>query len=491
MMTLSSMRKRSQLHRQRCCSRHMQHFQNSLRPSCSAINRCADCLIPGAAAWPFRWQEPTDHISRAWHFLQLISQALVEPKPGIFLLQHSTLHCGATDMILKTDSGMGVVTTVGHSWGCLAAYPQCMLTAACCVQGMSVGCKPTVALIKYMESSGATVQQLQQQLAPLIAAEQAFSYTGSLSGCTAEASTSTGVLAAPGQGLPGMQSADQQGLAAPAAQHAEMSGLAPLQQQLKKKHPQQIQPLQQQPQQPMHDQQQQPCIARLLSNIELVQETLSGMNQWDGFKQVAWGNLEMWYSHDTVNQRQLVKARTVLDEPIVHAVCLAREFDLVPSWNPAILDSRELKAYSPSELLIYILSWCPWPLPCGEVLNYALGVDLLDTKDRCVLLATNTPSEEQLQSIAVPQHPRTLRMIMHAGGFKFIPLPPDPAKPNVQRMEAIVLMSMDAKKFVIPDTIISFLLKIFAPLVYKSVMKVLGSIFHQKNGRLPSGLWCT
>eukprot|EP00878_Enallax_costatus_P021354 GHUV01022603.1.p1 GENE.GHUV01022603.1~~GHUV01022603.1.p1 ORF type:complete len:474 (+),score=108.82 GHUV01022603.1:587-2008(+) len=358
-------------------------------------------------------------------------------------------------------------------------------------QGMSVGCKPTVALIKYMESSGATVQQLQQQLAPLIAAEQAFSYTGSLSGCTAEASTSTGVLAAPGQGLPGMQSADQQGLAAPAAQHAEMSGLAPLQQQLKKKHPQQIQPLQQQPQQPMHDQQQQPCIARLLSNIELVQETLSGMNQWDGFKQVAWGNLEMWYSHDTVNQRQLVKARTVLDEPIVHAVCLAREFDLVPSWNPAILDSRELKAYSPSELLIYILSWCPWPLPCGEVLNYALGVDLLDTKDRCVLLATNTPSEEQLQSIAVPQHPRTLRMIMHAGGFKFIPLPPDPAKPNVQRMEAIVLMSMDAKKFVIPDTIISFLLKIFAPLVYKSVMKVLGSIFHQKNGRLPSGLWCT
>lgn len=39
-----------------------------------------------------------------------------------------------------------------------------------------------------------------------------------------------------------------------------------------------------------------------------------------------------------------------------HGVCLAREVDLVPGWNPAILDARELKAYSTSELLVR-LSW--------------------------------------------------------------------------------------------------------------------------------------
>lgn len=76
---------------------------------------------------------------------------------------------------------------------------------------------------------------------------------------------------------------------------------------------------------------------------------------------------------------------------------------------------------------------------------------------------------------------------MHAGGFKLIPLPPDPLKPDVHRTEVIVLMSMDAKKFLVPEAVISFLLKIFAPLVYKSVMKVMGGIFNNKASRAVAG----
>lgn len=225
---------------------------------------------------------------------------------------------------------------------------------------------------------------------------------------------------------------------------------------------------------------------------------------------------------------------------------------------------------------VYLLNWCPWPLPCPEVLNYALGVDLLDTSAGCVLLATNTPTESQLVSdsgptsvaecfpgisgpvaaddhslvaanalrsvagpllsaqqqlptlitslvhkrawvqrwscemaqycmrrsvlelmapsvnaavqegITTPEHPRTIRMTMHAGGFRFVPLPPDPSRPHVPRTEATVLLSFDAKKFVLPDAAISFILKIIAPLIYKSVHKVLDMMFHGKADR-PSG----
>lgn len=35
-----------------------------------------------------------------------------------------------------------------------------------------------------------------------------------------------------------------------------------------------------------------------------------------------------------------------------NVLCLAREVDLVTSWNPAISDMQELGSYSPAELLV-------------------------------------------------------------------------------------------------------------------------------------------
>lgn len=82
------------------------------------------------------------------------------------------------------------------------------------------------------------------------------------------------------------------------------------------------------------------------------------------------------------------------------------------------------------------------------------------------------------EGVSLPSQPRVVPLTMDAGGFKFVPLPPDPARPSVPRMEATVLLSIDAKGFVVPDAVISFILKVFAPLVYKSVLKVLAKLFH-------------
>ena len=37
---------------------------------------------------------------------------------------------------------------------------------------------------------------------------------------------------------------------------------------------------------------------------------------------------------------------------------------------------------------IYLLMWVPWPLPAPEIVNYAVGVDMLDTEHECVLIAS-------------------------------------------------------------------------------------------------------
>jgi hypothetical protein len=68
---------------------------------------------------------------------------------------------------------------------------------------------------------------------------------------------------------------------------------------------------------------------------------------------------------------------------------------------------------------------------------------------------------------------------MTVGGFKVEPLQPLPDQPDTPRTEVTVLVSIDATRFVVPDSIISCVLKVFAPLVHKSVLKVLARMFHQ------------
>jgi hypothetical protein len=46
--------------------------------------------------------------------------------------------------------------------------------------------------------------------------------------------------------------------------------------------------------------------------------------------------------------------------------------------------------------------------------------------------------------VKLPNHGRTMRINMKAGGFKFRPLPPHPDRPGVARTEATVLVAIDA-----------------------------------------------
>lgn len=166
-----------------------------------------------------------------------------------------------------------------------------------------------------------------------------------------------------------------------------------------------------------------------------------------------------------------------------------------------------------------MLLWTPWPLPAPEVVNYALGVDLLDSAHGCVLLATRAaPAQLPVSARAThgrmhcgqlarraclsrataalasrcavapwfcaqpgctpPPQPRAMRLTMEAGGFRFVPLPPHPDRPGVPRTLVDVLVVSDATRWAVPDAVISFILKVFAPLVHRTVVKVLRRLFH-------------
>lgn len=140
----------------------------------------------------------------------------------------------------------------------------------------AVGCKPLVALMRYMQDSSTSLSVLQDMLQPLLDAEQH---------------------------LP-----PQMPVPSPQMTPAERSAF--LRSQLKQAHPASSSSEQQQ------QQSSQPRIAHLLKTLGLAVRTLHIMDQEQGFKQVASGPLSLWYRHDTVAKSQILRARVVLDESV-------------------------------------------------------------------------------------------------------------------------------------------------------------------------------
>jgi hypothetical protein len=72
-------------------------------------------------------------------------------------------------------------------------------------------------------------------------------------------------------------------------------------------------------------------------------------------------------------------------------LCLAREVDLVDSWNPAMAQVAELSTHSINELLAYLALWVPWPMSTPEVVVRGVGADLLDVTGAVLLACAHVP----------------------------------------------------------------------------------------------------
>jgi hypothetical protein len=141
----------------------------------------------------------------------------------------------------------------------------------------------------YMQDSNTSLQQLQDLLQPLLKAEQHLPERAPVPCPVMSPAERTALLRAQLRELKGTAGA------APAGSTSHSLDACSQQQQ-----------------------QQQQCrrLGHLLKNLQLAHDTLFIMEQHEGFRQVAWGALEMWYRHDVAASSQMILAKAVLNEPV-------------------------------------------------------------------------------------------------------------------------------------------------------------------------------
>ncbi|GBF98776.1 hypothetical protein Rsub_11358 [Raphidocelis subcapitata] len=218
--------------------------------------------------------------------------------------------------------------------------------------------------------------------------------------------------------------------------------------------------------------------AHLMGHVRAASDLLDSIETSKGWRQVAWGALKIWHSHDKAAGLQHFRVHCVLEETVLNMLTMVREIDLAPTWNPALSVMRIMCEASLAEILIYMAIWLPWPLSEPEILVRALGVNLLSTDAGCMLMMLQDLGDDLPPGIELdPDHHRRTRYRLSPSCVAFVPLPADPQS-GAPRLDTTVVATLDARRVPVPDVIISFLLKIFAPLVYRSVVHACARLFH-------------
>lgn len=179
------------------------------------------------------------------------------------------------------------------------------------------------------------------------------------------------------------------------------------------------------------------------------------------------------------------KSGCILNCELHELLSMAREFDLVPTWNSYITQTDILQISSLVELMVYASVWLPWPFAERDVLIQAVGIDVL-AEDGSLAISFASPEGGVPPSLDTPAgfDARTHVQIVEGSCMRLCPLPPKEAggKP---RTKVVVVTMLDSGTWV-PEAIITFVLKVFAPFFFSAVVKVVESAFDEPDGPLPS-----
>ena len=94
-----------------------------------------------------------------------------------------------------------------------------------------------------------------------------------------------------------------------------------------------------------------------------------------------------------------IKLDAILPHPLDRPLSLAREFDLMSTWNKYIVESQLLHAPSIWESTVYAGLWMPFPFPVVDALGLGQGFDL------SVVFSLATPPNRTTQSTRPCQCP--------------------------------------------------------------------------------------
>lgn len=198
--------------------------------------------------------------------------------------------------------------------------------------------------------------------------------------------------------------------------------------------------------------------------------------------------LSLWYYHQKGTRVHSFRAECTLDAPLEHPMALAKEFDLTKTWNKYILESQVLGDLGPVHFMLRVVTWMPWPLKPVEILVEVVGSEMWKPPGLpyCPGMSLVIKDPDPNLGVAVPPlTPKYQRLAVEPDSwFRLVPLPPRAAGQS-PRTFCQMLMHIDTKMRFVPGAVITFVLKVFAPFLFKMVQRLMSVSFKNSADPIP------
>ena len=191
------------------------------------------------------------------------------------------------------------------------------------------------------------------------------------------------------------------------------------------------------------------------------------------------------------------KFSATFDAPPHRLVAVAREWDLMKIWNVYAVDAVIMLVRGVTHLVIYSAIWLPWPLTSRdhgividacflgqpprattefENIKAADGFESSESSPCAVLLMRDVVPGEDDMGTGYPKEAEKRKRVDFVGnsGVRIRPLPPLPGS-SVPRCRGDVVVHIDVKLYMVPASVVRFILKTLAPWVHRMIDKMLNS----------------
>lgn len=191
------------------------------------------------------------------------------------------------------------------------------------------------------------------------------------------------------------------------------------------------------------------------------------------------------YKH-TSGSVHSVRVEAIYDWPLDCLFAVAREFDVVGSYNTFALDHSVLAEPSIFESIVYAGTYMPFPMKALELILSVKWANLLQTEG--VILISLEDAGDRLAAVPgcapLPPKSKTRRRghILPGSSGIMRPLPPGPE--GGARTKCTILAHLDTGLNFIPGFVINFVLRILAPFLFGATKRLLVESFANPDGQL-------
>jgi hypothetical protein len=191
------------------------------------------------------------------------------------------------------------------------------------------------------------------------------------------------------------------------------------------------------------------------------------------------------------------KFSATFDAPPHRLVAVAREWDLMKIWNVYAVDAVVMLVKGLTHVVIYSAIWLPWPMTSRdhgividacflgqppkattefENIKAADGFASSESSPCAVLLMRDVVPDVDDMGIGYPKEAEKRKRVDFVGnsGVRIRSLPPLPGS-IVPRCRGDVVVHIDVKLYMVPASVVRFILKTLAPWVHRMIDKMLNS----------------